>query len=371
MALDTNMQSFLAKGEMSQELARELFERGGFIVFKNFEEGMEFGIDYKSWNVAPKFIGLKMIPPGVHFIYISVKDAPRIGFFHNFKEHEILVRTWSKENEDFIDDVSDSVEIQRIRANLKNLDRNLGPYPYENYRSWISLSNRISEKTIKRLQPKNKLGRITGQSEVITKEEEEAKQSSDPSKMFVVDRTKQTRVRYVDTFGLPIMNVKPGFEINFSEVPQITLADTNLKRAGIDSSERLYKLLASLDNDINEFLGEFQYAFVVFLMGQVYEGFEQWKRLIHLLCSCTSALVSRASLFKELLMILLFQLKECPDDFFHDVLAKDNFLVSTLSLLFANVEDTSGVDSELLTKSRKFKAYLSKKFGVGFDLPED
>ena len=32
MALDTNMQSFLAKGEMSQELARELFERGGFIV---------------------------------------------------------------------------------------------------------------------------------------------------------------------------------------------------------------------------------------------------------------------------------------------------------------------------------------------------
>ena len=101
-----------------------------FQVFKNFEEGMEFGIDYKSWNVAPKFIGLKMIPPGVHFIYISVKDAPRIGFFHNFKEHEILVRTWSKENEDFVDDVSDSVEVS-IRCPITSVK-----FFEKNFRSW-------------------------------------------------------------------------------------------------------------------------------------------------------------------------------------------------------------------------------------------
>jgi A1 cistron-splicing factor AAR2 len=72
-------------------------------------------------------------------------------------------------------------------------------------------------------------------------------------------------------------------EIRFSDVPQVSLAETNLKRAGIDSSDRLMKLLEKLE-DQQQFIGEFQYAFVVFLMGQVYEGFRQWKRFIHIIC---------------------------------------------------------------------------------------
>lgn len=80
---------------------------------------------------------------------------------------------------------------------------------------------------------------------------------------------------------------------------------------------------------------------------------------------------THAQFFKELLAVLHFQLKECPEDFFHDALAKDNFLASTLSLLFANIEDTAGVDVDLKTRASKFKALLSKKFNTSFDLPED
>lgn len=37
-------------------------------------------------------------------------------------------------------------------------------------------------------------------------------------------------------------------------------------------------------------------------------------------------------------MVIFYQIKECPDDFFYDNLAKDNFLASTLSLFFANIQ---------------------------------
>lgn len=42
-----------------------------------------------------------------------------------------------------------------------------------------------------------------------------------------------------------------------------------MKKAGVDSSERFYQLLKDMNQDEQEILAEFQYAFVVFLMGQV------------------------------------------------------------------------------------------------------
>jgi hypothetical protein len=49
-------------------------------------------------------------------------------------------------------------------------------------------------------------------------------------------------------------------------------------------------------------------------------------------------LKTHTNLFAQLLMALHFQLKTVEDDFFEDVLAKDNFLIATLSLLFANIQ---------------------------------
>ena len=37
-------------------------------------------------------------------------------------------------------------------------------------------------------------------------------------------------------------------------------------------------------------------------------------------------------------MVFHYQMKMVPDDFFEDVLASNNFLATTLSLLFANIE---------------------------------
>ncbi|MFH4980987.1 hypothetical protein AB6A40_007696 [Gnathostoma spinigerum] len=219
--------------EMPPELALHLFENGGFLIFTGVPQNTEFGIDYKSWTVGPNFCGLKMIPPGVHFIYFSVKNAPRIGFFHDFKEREVLIRKWDHSREDMMIDVMHTEEASKIRDNLKQMDRRLAPYPYENYRNWFALSNYIKGRSIERLRPENEYGRISGQAELMTMEDEvmeRAHEAGDYSSSSRVDREHPNRLRFVDHEGLPIMRVRPGFEIRFQEIPAVVVSPDFLWR---------------------------------------------------------------------------------------------------------------------------------------------
>lgn len=55
--------------EMDQELAKKLFKEGGFLIVLGVPIGTEFGVDLKSWETAERFMGVKMIPPGLHYVY--------------------------------------------------------------------------------------------------------------------------------------------------------------------------------------------------------------------------------------------------------------------------------------------------------------
>lgn len=56
---------------MNQDLANQLFEVGAFMLFLDAPPNLEFGIDYNAWGIGPLFKGVKLIPPGLHFIYFS------------------------------------------------------------------------------------------------------------------------------------------------------------------------------------------------------------------------------------------------------------------------------------------------------------
>lgn len=56
---------------MNQDIANQLFEVGAFILFLDAPPNLEFGIDYNAWTIGPLFKGVKLIPPGLHFIYFS------------------------------------------------------------------------------------------------------------------------------------------------------------------------------------------------------------------------------------------------------------------------------------------------------------
>ena len=55
--------------EMEQDVAKRLFDEGATFVFLDVPPGTEFGIDLNTWNVGDNFRGVKMIPPGLHFVY--------------------------------------------------------------------------------------------------------------------------------------------------------------------------------------------------------------------------------------------------------------------------------------------------------------
>lgn len=56
---------------MDQETANKLFDVGAFMLFMDAPPNLEFGIDYNAWTIGPLFKGVKLIPPGLHFIYFS------------------------------------------------------------------------------------------------------------------------------------------------------------------------------------------------------------------------------------------------------------------------------------------------------------
>ena len=89
----------------------------------------------------------------------------------------------------------------------------------------------------------------------------------------------------------------------------------------------------------------------------VYDAFEHWKKLVNLLCSSEDALLTHTELFSSFICklnlcitlfveltciflhifirvaVLHFQLKEVPDDFFVDIVSRNNFLTVTLQVI--------------------------------------
>lgn len=55
--------------EMDQNVAQALLTEGATLVLLDVPPDTDFGIDLKSWTVGHNFKGVKMIPPGIHFVH--------------------------------------------------------------------------------------------------------------------------------------------------------------------------------------------------------------------------------------------------------------------------------------------------------------
>lgn len=212
----------MAAMQMDPELARRLFFEGATVVILNMPKGTEFGIDYNSWEVGPKFRGVKMIPPGIHFLHYSSVDkanprevGPRMGFFLNLQQRGLKVLRWDAAREEVDLSPAPEAEVEAMRASLQELDQFLGPYPYATLKKWISLTSFISEATVEKLQPESR--QICAFSEVLPV----------LSMKHTKDRVGQNLPRcgiecrsYQEGLArLPEMRPRAGTEIRFSELP--------------------------------------------------------------------------------------------------------------------------------------------------------
>lgn len=366
----------MAGVDMDPEVARRLFEEGATLVLLGVPEGTELGIDYKSWQVGPRFRGVKMIPPGIHFLhYCSAshpscggETGPKTGVFLTLKPRELLLAHWDPKEEDMDFSASQNQEeVNRVRAGLQDLDPFLGPYPYEVMRKWVSLTDRLTQELASNLQPLS--GRVCSFSDVIP--ELQLKHTKDREQQNLPRNDTECQSMREGLERLPRMKQREGTELRFSHIPRQTYppgaSPAQITKCSMDHS---YALESLLDKHYRQqplhVLGELQFAFVCFLIGNVYDGFEHWKSLLVLLCRSEEAMRERKDLYLGLIAVLYHQLGEIPPDFFVDIVSQDNFLTSTLQDFF-QFASGSGVDSTLRKRAEKFKAHLTKKFRWDFE----
>ncbi|KAF3968635.1 hypothetical protein CMV_007499 [Castanea mollissima] len=147
-----------------------------------------------------------------------------------------------------------------------------------------------------------------------------------------------------------------------------------LTSLNIDKTQLLESLLIK-DYGGSEYvlLGELQFAFFAFLMGQSLEGFLQWKALVNLLFGCIEAFIK----------VIYYQLKFGLEKDHTDTsgaatgvsallddswLSADSFLHHLCKEFFSLMLDASSVDGHLLSWTRKLKELLENNLGWEFQL---
>jgi A1 cistron-splicing factor AAR2 len=106
-------------------------EQYAYLIVTGAPDSTEFGIDLLAISITVEFRGVKLIPPGAHFIYSSSRDGfgntstARNGFIHYFRAGEIVVKEWNQQLEELQNRTKGDLELekQRIRQHLKDLDR--------------------------------------------------------------------------------------------------------------------------------------------------------------------------------------------------------------------------------------------------------
>ncbi|NXL46937.1 AAR2 protein, partial [Podilymbus podiceps] len=238
-------------------------------------------------------------------------------------------------------------------------------------KKWVSLSSFISEASMKKLQPES--GRICAFSEVLPVVA--GKHTRDRAEQRLPRFDSQCQSYAEGMARLPQMKPKAGTEIRFTELPKQMYPDgatpEEITRHSMDLSYALEKVInqqyASQPLDL---LAELQFAFICFLIGNVYDAFEHWKRLLNILCRSEDAIGKYQDLYINLISVLYHQLSEIPADFFVDIISQDNFLTSTLQVFFS-CTCSAAVDGALRKKAEKFKAHLTKKFKWDFEAEPD
>jgi A1 cistron-splicing factor AAR2 len=317
--------------------------QSGVLLLLNCPGFMQFGIDYSSWTIGDKFKGIKLIPDGAHFIYYSLKEEEysfKQGFFiYVGGKNKIHIRTWDNEIKDFValkneeDEKSFSIGINNL-----DFDAYLGEYPQDQVDNWRDLTKFIDNKILDRLEPINRRYITT-------------------SKEYAGGNDSQNSIK-----GNIYYTSIPKNKFYLNKVDPSFLTQSNLDKSII--LEEL--IIKEYSNDHCILLAEFQYSFITFFLGEIYESFEQWKNIFILICSCKELIGKREKLFCDFIETVYHQLRQLPKDFFIDELSNNNFIGKMVELLFDNCCEVS----DAITKRIKLLTKFLKEY-FGFEIKNE
>ncbi|KAH7556945.1 hypothetical protein JRO89_XS11G0015500 [Xanthoceras sorbifolium] len=348
------------------DAALELVKHGVTLLLLDVPQYTLVGIDTQMFSVGPAFKGIKMIPPGVHFVFYSSSSrdgkefSPIIGFFIDAGPSEVIVRKWDQQEERLVK-VSEEEEVRYVQA-VRSLefDRQLGPYTLSQYGDWKRLSNYITKSTIERL------GMLLYEGIIITSEPAMKNTPNTTMEKALDEQLKTSKFsNNVDK------SERKG--CYYTSIPRVIkrkgIQGKELTSLNLDKASNSYGLLMKdYGGSEDLLLGELQFAFIAFLMGQSLEAFLQWKSLVSLLFGCVEAFIK----------VIYYQLKYGLQKDRSDIqtgastllddswLSADSFLHHLCKDFFSLVQEASVVDGDLLSWSRKLKELLENSLGWEF-----
>ncbi|KAL7131740.1 hypothetical protein ABFS83_12G024500 [Erythranthe nasuta] len=365
---------------MDADAALEFVKHGASLLLLDVPQYTLIGIDTQMFSSGPNYKGIKMIPPGIHFIYYSASNregrefSPVVGFFVDASPSQVIVRKWDQEEEHLVK-LSEEEEARYSDAVKKlEFDKQLGPYTLGQYADWIHLSNYITKDTIERIEPIGGEITIACESDMFAKStktsmEKTLAEQLKNSKLSVPEEKSQRRGCYYT--AVPRIVKQKGLGVE--ELTSLNLDKTHLLES---------ILMKEYGGDENALLGELQFAFVAFLMGQSLDAFLQWKILASLLFGCTEApLRTRSRLFTKFIKVIYYQLKcgfqkdqkeigAMPEGVSalldESWLSSDSFLHCICKDFFALVLEAQVVDGDLLSSTRRLKSLLEDTLGWHF-----
>ncbi|KAG0565678.1 hypothetical protein KC19_7G006300 [Ceratodon purpureus] len=384
--MDASQQQVPYHVRMDSEDALKLVKQGASLLILDVPPSTSFGIDQQMFVVGPNFKGVKMMPPGPHFIYYSVASrhggdtSPITGFFLYVSSSEVIVKSWDPKQERVVN-LPDENEAERYAHGVRNMefDANLAPYDLPHHATWWHLSNYINQATINRLQPVG--GDISIMAEAALVETGPMTQAE--KKMY--EHSAMLRQRFPD-FSTPGDNQgsqpSSSGRCFYTRLPglvkRVGMSTSELTAMNLDKSEQLESVLKDLyGGEEDLLLGEFQFAFIAFLMGQSLEAFGQWKALVSFLFGCNKApLQSRTKFFAKFLDALYWQLKQglkgnatstqsptVDDSWFTD----DIFLRYHYKNFIQLIRDAQAIDGDLLNKTKRLRKLVESVLGWTVD----
>ena len=320
----------------------------GTLLLLNSPKKMQFGIDLSQWVIGEKFMGIKLIPIGIHYISFSLSEennAFKQGFFIEIEEGKNkpknIIREWNTKYETFVKLNEETDKNYSIGLDNLDFDQFLGNYPYEQISNWKDLTSFLNKNVVNQLQKNIDMTMCPG----IKEDKNENKEENDNININIQLMTYEN--------------------IDFTEFYMNEPKYIN----SLDKSALLEDIISKIKLP-QEFLGEFQYSFILFLIGEVYEALKQWKDIFILISSSENSLSKKnyEKFFCDFTEIIYNQLRLFPDDLMNDVILENNFLKRYLTnfLLYEKKEMKNFSKRQKLLKS-----FVEEKFGYKIKSEEE
>ncbi|ORX99538.1 A1 cistron-splicing factor [Clohesyomyces aquaticus] len=337
------------------------------------------GIDLLSFTTAPRFHGIKNLPPGLHFVFAATDASMAVrhgAWFYvspSIGAPQVFIKKWDRSKEELVAETAQP-EVMRWRANLGGIwNEGLTPYRqtvpqssgaedgdvFEESLDWSQLTSRITQSL---------LSRITG---------------LDPDHWSLNSASSSVQdLEYIPGLDMSKSVIQAEKELRFLPIDlkrtwREGATGEELSAAAQDRSWALGELIEKHCSGYNErareweVVGELQFTFLMVLTLNNNSCLEQWKRILGLLFTSRQAVKERTHLFLEALKILRLQIGHSADmeagmfDINED---GGGFLKPLLRKFRRSLDESNGQwKTNVLGELDELQDYLKEEFGWEFD----